>query len=1403
MIPEALKRLLQPWLKQTDVDLLIEYIRQQKSIEETDVSELHDGFADDMPTVQLSEAERSVASSISNTLLEENSIESFEILESMHFHETPPVEISGVPEKRYQPEIELGRGGMATVWRAFDPQLQRFVALKQMHENKALERFEVENFMVEAQITAQLQHPGIVPIHELAQSPEQEQGVYFTMREVQGRTLKEIMKEVHRVSTDSSWETSYDGWNLRRLMEMVQSVCVTLAYAHDNGVVHQDIKPNNIMIGAYGEVLVVDWGIAKLASWYGSNPKWVSVRSSQAFIDHRKKAVSGTPQYIAPEQLQGDVTTLSSKCDMFALGVILFEILSEEKPFVGSTKKILQRKYAVKSSPRLSVVLRQKKRYRLVPQALIDICERAMKYDPQRRFPNMLQMAKALQDWLDGVQQEDKARQLLLEVGSLKSQIRTLQGEIEQHRQDWERSLQGAIRLDSVDGDHAWLSWTEIEQRHVRIVELNREIQRACHAALMVAPQLTQIHQELLEVEFPEFQEALSMNNQRLIQKVEQRLQMLVDGLGLKATQRWKERIRLAKKSRMSAVHVDRTAIQQDIWLALMEHRWVSIVGLAGVGKTHLAWNLARKWCVEYHTDIVFCDMSDVKSRSECLQLLFATLGLHHGFEDPLFAIIECLSRRDDCVLLIDNAEQLNAESIELLQNIYSNVETVLLLVTSRTALSNQVSGIAEQVIPLNTMSLVEGIELFVHHCKEHSPTWHWTAEHRRMVVRLVQQLDGIPLAIELAGGRLAEMPLHVLYQSVTDRFVVLKSRSTQLHRTLFAAIEWSAEGVPRAQRRLLEKVSICPQSFTMDMAQALSTEGGSGSHCVEHLESLVQQQLLVRTIGSMGVEYSMLSSVREFFQLSLSDVDNKALCVKHAQYWYQLLRQRPCLDAWEHSDWEWAFHNKEHLTMASGHALNQEAWLLSEVVIERLAQQGPWSRALEILEGLCARGDVTDWLRFRWRVLLLKFHRLLQRPAEHSALQVELMRQVQDVPLNREQGEHLYAHWELLFEVVDQCLATGEMVYAETIFNRLKELVQGWTFERTLLEDDRTWGQFALQSGCKWAVWLYQSGRVEEGIEVLEPIFHMYHREGWWHRTAHCANSLGEMYNRLNQPDRGLSLLEIARKIFDKLGLVAEMNTLEKIGMVHQRQGRYEEAKNFFQQALESGKRHNCFVGSLYCNMGSISHVLGDYVSAMEQFHQGIRILRRKNIRRLEAIFLSNLALSHHMIGQYEEAERLFLEDVQLATDMKLYGHVVLVHRNLGNLYLDMNESEKALHHLNLCVEQAAEFYPLARIVFLGSLGLGYAMAGDVERAVSVIKSQSLNDIAGYKEEYIQALCKQVVIYSLANDPDKVEELKETLRGIDSDEFASDSMVKRWLNRIFKTSNFDSETMGFVAREA
>ena len=187
----------------------------------------------------------------------------------MHF-EIPDTETSTFifEAERYRSMGKLGEGGMATVWKMKDTQLLRTVALKQLHQQKTGSTYEHENFIVEAQITAQLQHPGIVPIHDL--QIDEDGGIYFTMREIKGQTLEDIIQSVHRVST-TQWETTYAGWNLRRLIGALESICQTVAYAHVRGVIHQDLKPPNIMVGDYGEILVVDWGIARVRSLYKPN----------------------------------------------------------------------------------------------------------------------------------------------------------------------------------------------------------------------------------------------------------------------------------------------------------------------------------------------------------------------------------------------------------------------------------------------------------------------------------------------------------------------------------------------------------------------------------------------------------------------------------------------------------------------------------------------------------------------------------------------------------------------------------------------------------------------------------------------------------------------------------------------------------------------------------------------------------------------------------------------------------------------------------------------------------------------------------------------------------------------------------------------------------------------------
>ena len=224
MIPERLKQLLKPWLSSASPEEIIEYIRAHT--QEVEISESSSTDLDlDAPTIGFMEG----LTQDCTTELE------LEILDSMNFTDVeshPPVEVS---DNQYQIEVELGRGGMATVWRALDLQLNRFVAMKRLHPEKQEQNFEVENFIVEAQITAQLQHPGIVPIYEM--STDDSGDVYFTMTEVNGQTLKEVVEAVHQSSSQTEWRHSLEGWSLRRLMDLIHDVCLILAYAHDKGVV--------------------------------------------------------------------------------------------------------------------------------------------------------------------------------------------------------------------------------------------------------------------------------------------------------------------------------------------------------------------------------------------------------------------------------------------------------------------------------------------------------------------------------------------------------------------------------------------------------------------------------------------------------------------------------------------------------------------------------------------------------------------------------------------------------------------------------------------------------------------------------------------------------------------------------------------------------------------------------------------------------------------------------------------------------------------------------------------------------------------------------------------------------------------------------------------------------------
>ncbi len=235
---------------------------------------------------------------------------------------------------RYRLHGEIARGGMGAVLRARDEDLGRDVAVKVLLDHNRDDPAIVRRFVEEAQIGGQLQHPGIVPVFELGVAADHRP--FIAMKLVRGRTLAALLADRRDPADD-----------LPRLLGIYQQICQTVAYAHARGVIHRDLKPSNVMVGDFGEVQVMDWGLAKVLQRGGladaaaagktrEETVITTARSGEPDAEHsRAGSVMGTPAYMAPEQARGEGGEVDERADVFALGSILCELLIGRPAFTG------------------------------------------------------------------------------------------------------------------------------------------------------------------------------------------------------------------------------------------------------------------------------------------------------------------------------------------------------------------------------------------------------------------------------------------------------------------------------------------------------------------------------------------------------------------------------------------------------------------------------------------------------------------------------------------------------------------------------------------------------------------------------------------------------------------------------------------------------------------------------------------------------------------------------------------------------------------------------------------------------------------------------------------------------------------------------------------------------------
>lgn len=290
--------------------------------------------------------------------------------------ETVP-ELAKKSNQRYKFIRSIGFGGMKAVLLVLDTDTGREVAMAMMPDFRERPAADLTRFVREARLTARLEHPNIVPVHDIGM--DLSGAPFFTMKYLRGRSLATFLRQIRRNEPDAVKEYTVD-----RLIQIYTRVCNATVFAHSQKILHLDIKPDNVNLGNFGEVLLLDWGLAMVMP--EPDPE-IAIRPSA------RTSAKGTPGFMAPEQAAGDIRKFDERTDIYALGALLYTMLTLQCPLAGKpVDEMLQLTVRGEIPPPSEVAPN-----RPIPAALEAICRKAMELAPENRYQSVAELRADIQ----------------------------------------------------------------------------------------------------------------------------------------------------------------------------------------------------------------------------------------------------------------------------------------------------------------------------------------------------------------------------------------------------------------------------------------------------------------------------------------------------------------------------------------------------------------------------------------------------------------------------------------------------------------------------------------------------------------------------------------------------------------------------------------------------------------------------------------------------------------------------------------------------------------------------------------------------------------------------------------------------------------------------------------------